>query len=299
MKRTSRHLICIISAFLLSCSLFGQGTADKDDVLNQYELACRECLELKKRVEAGEKVARKEATERLDLFVALNSRIKSESLTSGQLTRFEAINLWFSSGVRPLVLDHESLPRIFLCTTDIPRIHETDSLADFRSSYIPAEKSVKNRFRTYLTAVISVPETAFGGMAGLQYRDWGGYLRFKGRFNSASPSYSCLSDGSLADSGMAFWPGGNACRKTLTATAGALYGLSEWLCVYGGLGYGQSILLWEDIEEAWAQVDDLSFRGVAVEAGVMGSWRFLTLGLGVSTTAFSTVALDICVGFNF
>ena len=146
MKRTSRHLICIISAFLLSCSLFGQGTADKDDVLNQYELACRECLELKKRVEAGEKVARKEATERLDLFVALNSRIKSESLTSGQLTRFEAINLWFSSGVRPLVLDHESLPRIILCTTDIPRIHETDSLADFRSSYIPAEKSVKNRF---------------------------------------------------------------------------------------------------------------------------------------------------------
>ena len=301
MKSTSRYLICIISSILISYSLFGQELEDNDDVLNQYELTCGECLELKERTEAGEKVARKEATRRLDLFVELNSRIKSMSLTSEQQTRFHAINQWFSTGIRPMVLDHESLPRITHSPKSVLKSPITDSLAVNRNgySYFSFEKPSKKSFRTYLTSIISIPEASFGGMVGLQYNNWGGYIRFKGRFNSATPSYSCLSNGSITDSKMAFWSSGKACRKIITATTGILYGFSDWLSIYGGVGYGHSSILWEDIDQSWALVEDLSFRGVAVETGILGSWKFLTLGLGISTISFRTASVDISVGFNF
>ena len=123
MKRASRHIICLIHALLSAFCLNGQTTdavvAENDELLNRYELACRQCLDLKSQVNEGAHVSRKDASDVIDRFVSLNTLIKSssEDLNPVQRTRFEAISRWFSTGERPLVLDHESLVRIIEETT--------------------------------------------------------------------------------------------------------------------------------------------------------------------------------------
>ena len=305
MERISRYLICFIYAFLLAGGLFAQERSDNDILLDRYELACRDCLELKSKARNGEKVTRKDATEHLNMFVALNSVIKTcpEPLTCEQKIRFDAVNQWFATGTRPMVLDHENIPQVIaLKMPGVRQMQEDLYLAETCRDIsddverIPVQEK---RFRTYLTAIISAPNTAYGGMVGLRYDEWGGYVRFKCRFASAKPSYSCTSDGQIDESGMTFWPGEKTGRTTLTAIAGVLWGFSDRLCLYGGLGYGKKSILWEDIDGSWAQVSDLSFKGLSAEAGILASWKFMTIGLGVSTTAFHSASIDISAGFCF
>lgn len=295
----------LLSAFCLKGQTTDGGMQDKDALLNQYELTCGRCLELRTTVNSGGQVSRKEASGLIDSFVSMNSRIKasSESLTPAQHTRFEAVNRWFSTGERPLVLDHE----------DLARIRERRSRAEAMyligpMSYYPAAAPEdigepvltedRTRVRTYVLATVSLPHPSYGAMIGLRYRHWGGYARFHSNFLSAEHEYTCLADGTLEEGG-SLWPGGNTLRSKLAATAGVLYGPMEWLSIYAGAGYGSDILYWDDIDGNWVNVSDCSFKGPALEAGILTSWKFLTVGAGVSAISFRTLSADISFGISF
>lgn len=306
MKRASGYIICVIhallSVFCLSAQTTDEGHPGHDALLNRYELTCRSCLELKTAVSSGAQVSRKEASELLDSLVILNSIINasSEVLSPVQLTRFEAISKWFSTGNRPLVLDHKVLVRVlektsFAVTEDNSRIRvEHDS----PESYEAADNNSRRKIRTYLLATSSVPRSSYGAMVGIQYGKWGGYARFSSNFRTYDYAYTCLGNGTLEDGG-SIWAGGNQVRSELNAGIGALYGPTDWLAIYAGAGYGKSELHWDDIDGNWVKVKDLSFIGPSLEAGLLASWKFLTIGAGISTISFSTVSLDICLGFTF
>lgn len=304
----SRHIIGLITALFLTLSAQGQTDSERNERLNRYELTCRECLEMKSKVNSGEKIPKGEAVRMINAFVAMNAEIKSDStlMTTAQKARFEAVNRWFSTGQRPKMLDYGPLIKELHPSPETIAVSGLESRCPSIGTAIPIPRKNKDLFRPQfmILAGISAPVMTGGLMAGIMspYRSgrisWGGYAHFKSNFNFATTEYTCTSDGTMPNGGR-FWPGegsGNAC---LGATGGILAGINRWLGIYAGAGYGYSRLMWEDIEGKWAEVSDHSYKGISAEAGVTVTWNHLTAGLGASTVAFRTAYMDISVGIRF
>lgn len=295
MKTASRYILCLICTIFPTFCLYGQDSSGLDAELNLYELACSRCMDLKNRVGMGEHVSRNEASALIGRFLNMNSGLKSsyDIMNPGQRLRFDAINKWFASGVRPPVMDHIPLPsvsRVSQSSLDIPYC---SSLSCRR---IIEEKTP---IRTYILATASLPQSSYGAMLGLQKGRWGGFVRFKSNFSSGTEaSYNCTGNGTI-DGDYSFWPGEGKKKQVLMASGGLLYGIKPWLNIYGGLGYGYQELFWEDIDGKWAKVQDYSYKGIAAEAGVIASWKSLCIGAGISTTAFRTASADLSIGVRF
>lgn len=310
MKTGLRHILCLVCVFLAYFSLSGQTISDFDAALNQYELLCKECVGLRSKVNAGEKISRKQAKELLDAFVEKNGEIRSdeESMSHGQKSRFEAINIWFSTGQRPAMLSHKRLNAVAAAFPAAKAEAMFSATPVWPCTDFPAMQTEPRRHRPRFTilASASFPDASFGVMAGIQAYSrkkdipaWGGYVNFKSNFIfPQEPAYLCFGDGRLENGG-SFWSGGQSQKSTLKATGGLLVGLCRWLSIYGGAGYGYSNLLWKDVDGEWALVQDYSPAGLASEAGLLFSWRHMTLGAGISTICFRTASLDLSIGLSF
>ena len=298
----------MILATLATFCLYGQNTgafrSETEVQLNQYELLCHECQELKNKVKAGVSVSRKDASETIRRFVEMNSLIRTmtASMSPEQKIRFEAINIWFSTGERPMVLDHKPMPYVSDIHFKSMPVPYDLSLADSQNDISLTEKAKtenSGNIKTYVLASFSFPESSFGGMIGILHRKWGGYVKAKSNFNSIPDvSYSCFGNGTLVNGGP-FWSGGDSRKSHLALSAGALFGPEDWISIYGGLGYGHSYLFWKDIDGKWAQVKDHSFKGPAVEAGILTSWKSLVAGLGISSVSFRTLSFELSLGVAF
>lgn len=312
MKTALRHILCLISLFLLTTGLNGQNSKEYDAKLNQYELLCEECLDLRTLVASGAEVSRTHAAGLINDFVAMNKEFKAleEAMNSRQKSRFMMINRWFSSGKRPLAMDHVTLDSVnidltykatrALSVTDTFQIASTKRGAGY---YLTMPH--QNRVYTYIMADLSVP-LSYGLMIGLKESShpddkgirWGGYTRLRSNLKFLKGSYSCSSDGTI-DKGYAFLGNGNSMETNIIASAGILTGLTSWLDIYAGAGYGQRELLWQDIDGHWASVSDLNSKGIAFEIGMITSWRFLCLGIGISSIKLHTASLDLSIGLRF
>lgn len=299
METASRHILCLICVFLSAFCLRGQTAEENDAMLDKYELICRDCLELKAKVKKGELVFRKDAVEMIKVFVSLNSQIKSIShtLTPAQNTRFTAISKWFSTGTRPSVLDFEAMPVI------IPFSSPSLSSSPVPIQIIrPLEKREENKpqkeRRTYISAALSIPEMAYGIMAGHTTGRWGGYACFRSNFQTRKPSYSCTGDGILG-TGSTFWSNGKSIRSSFSTTIGPMFNALDWLTIYSGIGYGYSKLYWQDIDNSWAIISDHSHSGLVIEAGFMTQWKSLIFSVGVATICFHTASPNISLGYVF
>lgn len=319
MKTALRHILCLISLFMLTIGANGRNPKEYDEKLNRYELLCGKCLHLRIMVAEGAEVSRTQATGLINDFVAMNKEIKAgtDMMSPSQIRRFEMINHWFSSGTRPMAMDHVPMGQISPALKGIAVAGRQED-APIRIHTVPAEprndgaeaadggntavRSRTGQLRTGIMAVISFP-LSYGLRLSLQdgRQDrirWGGYARFSSNFRFTDAGYTCLSTGTI-DNGYAFLGNGNSRRNNMMATAGTIAGLSPWLDIYAGLGYGQSTLLWQDIEGSWASVQDFSHKGMAFEAGLVTSWRSFCIGIGISTIRFRTAALDLSVGVRF
>lgn len=314
MKMALRHILCGISVFLMTTALYGQTASKNAERLNRYELLCQECLELRTLVESKGSVSRQIALQRINDFVNMNKEIRTDfhDMTKYEQTRFEMINRWFSTGTRPLAMDHisdipvvkpEIKSKAFSAGATSRFIIAVPIKDHIHSAYDGAEiASLSRSLRTYMMADISIP-LSYGLMVGLKADrekgiDWGGYARFRSNFRFTESEYSCLSTG-LLYSGQSFWGNGNSSRSNLSATCGLLAGLTSWLDIYAGAGYGSTSLYWQDIDGVWASVADFTHKGIAAEIGVIAAWRSLCFGAGISTTSFRTTSLDLSVGICF
>lgn len=311
MHAAVKHIICLISVIFMTCNLHGQdtgsGSFDWDAELNRYELECERCMALKERVNAGDNVSRKEAQTLIDDFLTRNRAIKANLplLSNRQIQRFEAVNIWFRTGKKPLVL---TAPLTHVCQVSSEPSGSAESsgcselvlsLPDYTPCPSMSEVNTFPNERNKWTALLtySIKTSVYGAMAGFQHGRWGGYVKPKTNFRFKEAGYSCLSSGSLGN-GSAFWASGKSVRSITSITAGPVVGISRWADFYAGAGYGHDILLWEDIDGNWAEVRDHSYKGIVAEAGLLFSVRQLTFGIGCSTMKFRKSYLELCIGFN-
>lgn len=54
-----------------------------------------------------------------------------------------------------------------------------------------------------------------------------------------------------------------------------------------------------DMDGNWANVSNLSFRGIAAEAGITANLRLLAFSAGVTTVKFKTIQVNLGVGIRF
>lgn len=326
MKTALRHILCLISFFAIGGSLYGQTSEELDRKLTRYELICRDCLELKTLVAQGVEVSRTQAAGLINDFVAMNKEIKAgtDMMSPSQIRRFEMINHWFSTGKRPLAMDcvpiRRSMPELIGKAVGMDGRHDRIgmtilSITPATQKYIGEDsddketeqygKTEHKSMDFHVMADFSLP-VSYGVMVGLKKEmrsygkeiGWGGYMRFRSNFIFRKPEYSCLSNGTI-DNGYAFLGNGNTQKSDLMVTVGTLAGIAPWLDLYAGAGYGQKVLLWQDVEDSWACVSDFTHKGLALEAGLITSWRRICIGIGVSTVNFRTASLDLSVGVRF
>lgn len=294
-----RHIFSTLILILATCAVRAQENVGIDVLLDRYQRSCEECLNLRDRVEDGEKISTAEAENMVQKFVNLNRLLKDmePELNEDQKTRFKAIGNWFRTGDKPLALSQTPLTKV-VATLPSPKAVTFSEcfLLPLQEEVIPASTNPAE-FRIFILPTISLFPESFGSMAGAQYGRWGGYAKFTGRFNAVTPSYSCSDEGIL-DNGSSIWPNGESTEKALQITAGALYGMNDWLDIYAGLGYGRHQVLWQDIDGNWATVGQ-GLKGVCAEAGVLTSWKNFTFGAGVSTISFRSLTPTLSLGINF
>ena len=110
MNGAFKYVVAMLACLLVFVSAKAQTSLEEE--LKIYENACRMCLSLKTRIDAGEVVSRDEAKATIDLFVAMNRKLKAieNEMTVLQRQRFKDVGEWFTTGVRPMRLS--ALPSV-------------------------------------------------------------------------------------------------------------------------------------------------------------------------------------------
>lgn len=298
-----KHILCLFCLMTVIPPAMSQENKDIDSELNRYETLCKICLELKTRIKDGENIEKNEAQALINSFVNMNRQIKTqrEQMSESQLTRFDAINKWFSSGERPKILDAQNkIASISPSPKTIAKTTNKITIIPYKR--VPAETKEhslirKTPLQTHILASMAAPDMAYGIMAGV-HRKWGGYVAFRSNFIFGGNDYSCTSDGKISN-GDAFWSNGITRNRNLSLSGGAMYSINKWATIFGGLGYGYRQRDWQDINGNWVNVSDWSYNGVAAEAGAIFSIKMLSISVGISTIKFRTATLTCGVGVRF
>lgn len=168
---------------------------------------------------------------------------------------------------------------------------------------VPAEASVDVPestqapfFHYLLLAEAVVPDSSYGLMAGVM-RKAGLYARFDSNFIFPTIDYTCSSDGQASYGQI--WTTGKTVRSRLSAAAGVLWHPVSWLTLYTGAGYGWRKLCWEDASGRWAEVSDVSLRGVSGDLGIVFNIDHLAISAGINTIAFRRIDCTLGIGIYF
>ena len=337
MRNISRHiLLCFILAlrFCFAASAFPQGDS-YDRALDKYARICDRCVELRMRVESGQSVQMEELK---SLLAELSSLRKTLSNASGKMTmaqsaRFEEIKNKYLQGMKSVgekpsrpVLSH--VPRIVPVTepvevkpaTELVEVTSQEARAGAlrqaqrpdgqaqrpgaesqrldpqrqRSSYARYSKSLK--FAIMADAGI-FPTPSYGAMAVVTWNGFGAYVNYRSNFRKNEYSYTCTSDG-VTEYG-SIWATGNSRESRTAATAGLAVFPSHRFGFYAGAGLTSYRLCWEDASREWVNVEDKSFKNLAVDAGFFVNVKPLILSLGVNTDFFGHADLQLGVGISF
>ena len=168
---------------------------------------------------------------------------------------------------------------------------------------LPAGPSTRTRPWTFDLAAIAAygDVLSYGFHVSAAHGGWGCYVSARSNFVGTASGYSCLSDGSIVGGGR-FWGTGEDRQGVLSITGGAVRRFLPWLDAYAGLGYGRSILLWEDTGHSWAKVDDYSASGLVLDGGLLfrtGRLRILGGVSWLTTLQTSGPAFTFGLGLGF
>ena len=168
-----------------------------------------------------------------------------------------------------------------------------------------AEKPVSTKktvpTRTFLLAEVgyNTEQLSYGLMAGIARRA-GGYVKFRSNFAFTSADAECDASGEVLHShATPFYKVGVAHKSHYTVTGGYLQRLCNPLYLYAGAGYGDRALMWETTEGENVRNNAYSYKGVAVEAGLIGRIGMFAISAGCHTIAFKYVEASLGVGVNF
>ena len=152
--------------------------------------------------------------------------------------------------------------------------------------------------RINILATISLAPETVPGLCITVGKKWGGIVSAQSNFKTVRATYSANSSGSRTDGEGYIWPEGSHKVSQLCLSAGGYYCFIDWLGAYATAGYGHRSIFWEDTEGQWAQIKDLSARGVALSAGILFRWKFLCATASVSTISFQTLGVTLGAGLS-
>ena len=142
------------------------------------------------------------------------------------------------------------------------------------------------------------PELTGGLMLGAGGPSWGGYAGLRSNFRTpCGTDYDCKSDGST-DYGQ-IWTSGRRRSSRLSIAGGLWYQALKTAKIYAGAGYGRRTVCWEDWHGEWARVTDYSGSGLILDAGLILSYRRLSLSVGGEVIDFGKWGLQLGAGISF
>ncbi len=320
MKKAAAYLITVTLLFLLCPDK--SAAQDIEGELRSYAALCDSCLMLKKSLSEGATISSDKAKAIIGKFVDTGKRLKSRSMSPWQKDLYRKITERFTgtSYEGPFTAE---IPHLEALGSGIATIRSASATAgltgiETRSAGIDSrvegidsrpkdiDKRLKNtdsqankeKLHFSIIASAAFPHPTAGLMLGLQYRGWGGYVKGMSNFTKAQSTYTCLSDSTLPD-GSEFWGGGQNRLEIKSLTAGAMLPIIKNLSIYAGAGAGKWSLSWMDVDGDWANVSDISYKGVAAEAGIAANWKSLLFSAGVTTVKFKTIQVNLGVGVRF
>ena len=287
-----KHLIAYLTVLLLCTGVLH--AQDWDRALDQYEQICDQCIALRNRSLAGEKVAATEAAPLLAQLSTLRQTLRQAdgTMTEAQQERYTAIRRRYEAafGMRQEPISAiEAVPYFPLLPSVLPALKTPQ----------PVPLAYTPRPGVTMTAALYVrfPDGAPGLMVGVSRGRWGGFVKGSCSFAWPRAAYDCHSDGTT-DGGY-IWTSGKESSKRYSVVAGGTFSPLPFLGVYAGAGYGKRTLFWEDTGGNWARVQDRSMAGAAVDVGVLFTWKHFTALAGISTIGMRHVAGEVGVGVRF
>lgn len=188
-----------------------------------------------------------------------------------------------------------------------------DVLEDYKEfifdnvTFAISTKSLYSGNRTLIAAqygVGAIPQHSGGLMLGQIYKYAGWYVDFRSNFNYEKPTdgLTC-GEGGLVGEELPFYSGKRT-QSHMMLTVGALVDLTgnHWrkslLALYVGAGYGSRYSLWETTDGQLIQYQPTSYKGVAAKAGLIGSYKGITLSAGVASIAFKYMEVEVGLGYT-
>ena len=186
--------------------------------------------------------------------------------------------------------------------------------SEFLISYINgnekghAENSSNELFVRANVAYSIAPQTSFGLTFG-SVKKLGWYASFNGNirgftnlatgFKMDATEYECDQTGTISTLTSDYSYSGDKATSRLGATAGLVYKINDPLSVYIGGGYGYRNVLWKLDSGQWVKCIDDSYRGIAIDAGLVYNIGQLNLSLGVQTIGVKYLEAKIGIGCSF
>lgn len=322
-----RLAILIGLLFFSVFPLSAQSRAQRDSlgweqVLQAYQQFCDLAVEAR----AGDKEATAKLRPQADAISALLQQVKGSGMTPSQQQRFQAMKQRYGNvvtlpelpvapaqtvvqvvpGQTVVIRDTVILVREVQQTDTVRIVEQVEKIVEVpvdRVVEVPVEIPVEvpvapaaSQAHYLVLAQSVVPDFSFGLMTGVLYTA-GFYVHFDSNFRFPQADYTCTSDGQASYGQI--WTTGRTQRSRLSATGGALWHPASWLTLYAGAGYGWRSLCWEDVSGRWAQVSDVSPRGVAADLGVVVNIDRFALSAGVSTLCFRRFDCVVGLGCYF
>lgn len=289
-----------------------------DQALDKYEEICDRCIELRDMVADGKPVSSSSVTTLLQELNSLRTRLQGAegSMSKAQRQRFTRIRDKYSRAYssatssrkdntratvrnateKPAVSQQvveEAKDTISRVSLELAKVEEIiGSLQSPRQAFTPkreiqeaaaedaGEAVVKNwRYGMSADAVICSP-VCFGATLFATYRKVGAFVALSSDFRYHGTAYSCASDGSLSEGG-SFWGNGIYAVHRSMVLAGPMYDLGHGFSIFAGVGYGSSSTTWQDVDSAWAKVEDLNFKGIIAGAGAVKAFGHIAVSASI------------------
>ncbi len=273
-------------------------------LLDRYELICRQCLDLKRRQEAGLDVPAGQMLSLLEELDRLRAEIRSASdkMPASARSRFEAIRKMYATGVvldtRPVTLAAApAFPKATLAIPATPAPAARDAFPPWiLRCYTPPTGGPPWWILAFFSPLV-LPEFSPGVMATFLPEKMGGYAAFRSNFSLHRSTYDARSDGTAGSA--LIWTSGASAVDRLFVTAGPVLRVNRRLRLFAGAGYGFRRLYWEDTDGDWARITDASRSGLCIEGGALFLRGCFSFSAGGLLLGGSYPALSLSVGYGF
>ena len=284
-----RPLLILLGLFL-ALPVLAQVRDRFDEALDRYEIIGARCMVLRDALDRGETIPQTELRTLLEQIARLRQTLSEATgeMTPAQQRRFADIRDRFLSRGKPAPLSQSAVP----LQDSLLVLLDRGLVGDLVPSLPPTRPE-----GFALAQVGFAPRLELGLMLGFGYGKWGGYLSGRLRPVSGHSDYLCSSDGGTSYGQI--WTNGKQFRPGWRVTAGGMYAPSRSWRVFAGMGYGESHVLWEDMDGFRSQVSDLSRCGLVLEAGALFAGRLWVVGAGLSMLKGKDLCPVLSAGWRF